>query len=133
MFYLFHWNIDNRRLFQGLLFRTQRNRQRLGRNIVRVSFFLILRHTQIDSSTINGNVEFVHLVQLYFHVTSVNSVFVSDKIINNYDNFRIKSLSYSEISAILCSVFSVLTFFSLILEYMSTNVRKFRFSLYIWH
>ena len=85
------------------------------------------RSTQIDSSTIDGNVEFVHLVQLYFHVTSVNSVFVSDKVINNYDNFRIKSLSYSEISAILCSVFSVLTFFSLILENMSTNVRNFVF------
>ena len=42
---------------------------------------------QIDSSTIDGNVEFVTLsVQLYSDVTSVNSVFVSDKIINNSDN-----------------------------------------------
>ena len=74
-------------------------------------FFLILRHTQIDSSTIAGwQRRILHLVQLYSHVNSVNSVFVSDKIINNYDNFRIKSLSYNEISAILCSVFSVLTF-----------------------
>ena len=41
-------------------------------------------------------------VQLYSVVTSVNSVFVSDKIINNNDNFRIKCFSYSKISAILC-------------------------------
>ena len=39
-------------------------------------------------------------VQLYSYVTSVNSVFVSDKIINNIDNFLIKCLSYSKISAI---------------------------------
>ena len=45
------------------------------------------------------------LSSVFFYVTSVNSVFVSDKIINNSDNFRIKCLSYSEISAILC-VFS---------------------------
>ena len=40
-------------------------------------------------------------VHLYSDVTSVNSVFVSDKIVNNSDNFRIKCLSYSNISAIL--------------------------------
>ena len=46
---------------------------------------------QIDSSTIDGNVEFVHShIQLYSYVTSVNSVFASDKIINNSDNFKIK-------------------------------------------
>ena len=39
---------------------------------------------------------------LYSDVTSVNSVFVSDKMINNSDNFRIKWLSYSKISAIIC-------------------------------
>ena len=38
-------------------------------------------------------------VQLYSYA-SVNSVFVSNKIINNNDNFRIKCLSYSEISAL---------------------------------
>ena len=38
--------------------------------------------------------------QLYFDGTSVNSVFVSDKIINNSDNFRMKCLS--DISVILC-------------------------------
>ena len=56
---------------------------------------LYITLSQIDSSTIDGNVEFVH--SQYNHVnsdvTSVNSVFVSDKIINNSDNFRIKSLS----------------------------------------
>ncbi len=46
---------------------------------------------QIDSSTIDGNVEFVHShIQLYSYVTSANSVFASDKIINNSDNFKIK-------------------------------------------
>jgi len=40
-------------------------------------------------------------VQLYSVVTSVNSVFVSDKMINNSDHFRIKCFSYSKISAIL--------------------------------
>ena len=41
-------------------------------------------------------------VQLYSDVTSVNSVFVSDQIINDSDSFRIKCLSYSKISAIVC-------------------------------
>ena len=40
-------------------------------------------------------------VQLYSDVTSVNSVFPSDKIIHNSDNFRIKCLSYSKKSTIL--------------------------------
>ena len=39
---------------------------------------------------------------LYSDVTSVNSVFASDKIINNIDNFGIKCLSYNKINAILC-------------------------------
>ena len=59
-------------------------------------------HLKKDSSTIKGNVDFVHSqVQLYVYVTSVNLVFVSIEIINNSDNFR-KYLSYSKISAILC-------------------------------
>ena len=48
---------------------------------------------QIDSSTIDGNAEFVHS---QYSCTSVNSVFESDKIINNSDNFRIKCFSYSK-------------------------------------
>ena len=59
---------------------------------------------QIDSSTIDGNVELLS-VQLYSDVTSVDSVFVSDKNVNNSDNFRIKCLSYSNISAILCVLY----------------------------
>ena len=51
------------------------------------------RFTQIDSSTISGKLEFVHL---YSDVTSVSSVFKSDKIIKKSDNFRIKYLSYSK-------------------------------------
>ena len=99
---------------------------------------------QIDSSTIDGNVELYTLSTVVFWrhkcqlsqvstVTSVNLVFVSDKIVNNSVNLRIKWLSYSKISAILCVLLlSVLTLFYLIMEIMSTNVRKFRFSCYIW-
>ena len=57
------------------------------------------------SSTIDGNIEFVLSVQLYSDVTSGNLVFVSDKIINNSDNFGIKCLSYSEISAFICVLY----------------------------
>ena len=39
------------------------------------------------SSTIDGNVTLSG--QLYSYVTSVNSVFVSDKIINNCDSLRL--------------------------------------------
>ena len=48
--------------------------------------------------TIDGNVEFVH-------VTSVNSVFVSDKIVNKNDDLRIKFLSHSKISAVLYVIY----------------------------
>ena len=67
---------------------------------------------QIDSSKIDGNVEFVHSQYsciLSSQLTSVNSVFASDKIINNRDHFRIKCLSHSKISAILCVLFFVFT------------------------
>ena len=65
-------------------------------------------------------------------VKRVNLVFVSDKIINNCDNFKIKFLSYSKISAIVYVIFSVFTLFYLILKNMSTNVKKFLFSsLYV--
>ena len=74
---------------------------------------------------------FTLLVQLYFYIPSVNYVFVSDKIIYNRDNFGIKYLSYSKISVILCYLFSVLKLFYLILENMSTYVRKFCFPSYI--
>ena len=42
------------------------------------------RYTQIDSSTIDDNVE----LQLYSDVISVNSVLVSDKIVNNNDRIK---------------------------------------------
>ena len=90
-------------------------------------------------------------VRLYFDVTSVKLVFVSDKIDNVNNNFRINWLSYGKISAILCvlllflfvlcclikylrrrSIFSVFTLFYLILENMSNNVRKFWFPCYIY-
>ena len=54
---------------------------------------------QIDFSTVDGSVE---LLQLYSDVTSFNSAFVSDKINNDRDSFRINYLSFNKISAILC-------------------------------
>ena len=44
-------------------------------------------------------------VQLYSYVTSVNLVFVSDKIIYNCDNLRIKCLFYSKISEAVCVLY----------------------------
>ena len=54
-------------------------------------------------------------VQLYSYLTSVTSVFVSDKIVNNGDYFRIKCLFYSKCN-FMCSLFSVFIFFYTILE-----------------
>ena len=79
-----------------------------------------LRNTQIDFSTIDGNVEFAHSVHLYSDVTSVNSVFVSDKTINNSENLRIKFLSYSKISAnLFIYLFFIVCFYILLF-----NIRK---------
>jgi len=58
-----------------------------------------IRLGQIDSSTIDGNEEFVHF--LYSYATSVNSVFVADKIINNSNNFRIKCNFMSSLVSVL--------------------------------
>ena len=69
---------------------------------------------QIDSSTIDSNVEFVLSQNSCILTSQVSSfcVFVSDTIINNGDNFRMKCFSYSEISAILCVLyFLILHFF----------------------
>ena len=77
----------------------------------------IYKVIQIDSSTIDGNVEFVHSVQLFSYVTSVNLVFVSDKINNNSDNFWEKCFILQENKCnLMCSLFSVFTLFYLILE-----------------
>ena len=58
-------------------------------------FLYLIHQYQIDSSTIDGNVEFVHSQYSCFH-----SVFVSEKIIKNGDNFIIKGISYSKISVL---------------------------------
>ena len=88
----------------------------------RLSFRSLSRHRTID-----GNEEFVHS-QLYSYVTSVvNLVFVSDKIINNSDNFGIQSFSCGIISAILCSLFSVFKLLYLIFGNISTNIGNFVF------
>ena len=47
--------------------------------------------TQIDSSTLVGNVEFVHSQYSCFLTSQVSTVFVSDKIIDNSDNFRLSA------------------------------------------
>ena len=87
-----------------------------------LSFRSLSRHRTID-----GNEEFVHS-QLYSYVTSVvNLVFVSDKIINNSDNFGIQSFSCGIISAILCSLFSVFKLLYLIFGNISTNIGNFVF------
>ena len=49
---------------------------------------------------------------VYSYVTSVCLIFVSDNIINNSDNFRIKCLSYSKFKCnFMCSLVSVFTLF----------------------
>ena len=69
-------------------------------------------HTQIGSNTIDGNVGFVHSqYSCFLSSHSVNSVFVSEKIINNSDNFRIKCFSYSKISANSCVLYFLLLYF----------------------
>ena len=65
---------------------------------------------RLNCSTVQ--IEFYTLsVHLYSYVTSVNLVFVSNKIINNSDNFRIKENECS----FVCSLFSVFTLFYLII------------------
>jgi len=46
---------------------------------------------------------------------------VSDKIINNSDNFEIKSLSYGKISAILCVIYFLFLHFICLYFYSTTN------------
>ena len=71
-------------------------------------------------------------VQLFSDFTSVNSVFVSDKIIYNSDNFRIKCLFFSKISAIFFFfIFCSYTFLFNVGEHAIISVRKIRFTYYI--
>ena len=73
-------------------------------------------------------------VQLYSDVRKCQLSIVSDKIINNSDNFGIKCSSYSKISAILCFCFWIFCFYTfLILKNMLTNRRKCCIPCYIWH
>ena len=80
------------------------------------------------SKTIDGNVECIHYQYSFILRHKCQQFYVSDKIINNID---FKELIFSEIRAILCSLFSVFTLFYLILENMSTNGRKCCFPCYI--
>ena len=95
-----------------------------------VSFFVYSPNSAID-----GNVEFVHTQYSCILTSQVSTKFdVSEKNINNSDHFRIKCLSDSKISGILCALyFLFFTLFYFILENKSTNVRKFCFPYYIWH
>ena len=54
--------------------------------------YLVVCKSNSLLSTIDGNVVFVH--SQYSCILQLS--FVSDKIISNHDNFRIKSLSYSK-------------------------------------
>ena len=65
---------------------------------------LIYSETQIDSSTLDGNVEFVH--------SQNSSILHPTKLLTIVN---IKCLFYSEINAILFSLFSVFTLSYLIL------------------
>ena len=89
--------------------------------------YLIYYYIQIDSSTIDGNVEFAHSHYSCILTSQVSTYFLSDKIINNSDNFRIKCLSHSKISAILCVFYFLFYTFYLNLENMLTKVRNFVF------
>ena len=79
------------------------------------SYWAHTGYIQIDSSYNRWQRRICTLsVQLYSYVTSVcNSVFVSDKIINNSDNFRIKCLFYNKISVILCVLYFYAFLFNL--------------------
>ena len=70
-----------------------------------------LVHPNRLSSTIDGNVEFVHSQYICILTPQVSTQFLcptkSSKIINNNDNFRIKCYFYSKISAILVSVLTL--------------------------
>ena len=76
---------------------------------------IVFTQSQIDSSRWQRRI-WTLSVQLYSYVTSDNPVFVSDKIINNSDNFRTKCLSYSKISAILCVLYFLFLHFLFNLE-----------------
>ena len=103
MKYKEHWTIYNNKLRLTVVHPFHSYMGAQGQRSARFSGY----YSKIDSSKIDNNVEFVHS-QLYSYVTSVvNLVFVSDKIINNSDNFGIQSFSCGHISAILCSLFSV--------------------------
>ena len=71
--------------------------------------------------------KFVLSVQVYSDVTSANSVFVSDKIINNSENFRIKYLSCNK----KVHFYYFIMCYYLILENIATNFRTFRLPCYI--
>ena len=76
---------------------------------------------QIDSSTIDGNVEFVHSQHSCILTSQVSTQFLCPTkllIIVNKCNF-------------VFSLFSVFKLFYLTLENMSTDVRKFHFPCYI--
>ena len=67
---------------------------------------LLSDRSNILSSTLDGNVEFVHSqysIAVFLGFFKCQQFYVSEKIIDNI--VIIKYLSYSEISAILCSIF----------------------------
>ena len=87
---------------------------------------------QIDCSTTDGNVEFVHSQYSCILTSQVSTQYLCPTKLS-------KVVIILELSAYLtekkcnfmCSLLSVFTLFYLILENMTTNVRNFRFSCYI--
>ena len=69
----------------------------------------------------DGKVEFVHSQYSCIHITSVKLVFVSDKINNNSDLFRI--------TAILCVLY--LHFIIQSCKHVNKCTRQFRFLCYV--
>ena len=83
--------------------------------------------------TIDGNVEFVHSQYICILSSQVSiQFFLSDKIIKNSDNFRIKCLSYSKIRAILCVIFSVFYTFLFNIGKHVNKYEKISFFLLYW-
>ena len=75
----------------------------------------INRSEKIDFSSVDSKVAFKNsqYTAMYFYVTSDNLIVVSDKTINNSDNFRLKCLSFSKISALLCVLYFLFLHFFL--------------------
>ena len=89
-------------------------------------------NNQIDSGTIDGNVEFVHSQYSCILTSQVSVQFLCPtKLLITMKILEESAYLTENKCHFMYSLFTVFTFFYLILEDMSTNVRQFRFSCYI--